>query len=124
MKTLQELTRMPELAAESGYNVNRIAESFDITVGQLQRDFKKNLGRTPQDWLNEQRMIAARRLLCESRSVKEVAFELGFKQVSHFCRHVKKAYGITPTELRNSYTELLVDEDDSDGAEGRQLVLF
>ncbi|MCH6257827.1 helix-turn-helix transcriptional regulator [Puniceicoccaceae bacterium K14] len=102
MSTPQDLFNLPEIAAEAGYNVNKVAESFDITVRQLQRDFKKNLGRTPQDWLNEQRMIAAYQLLQESRSVKEVAFELGFKQVSHFCRKIKTTYGMTPSEIRVS----------------------
>lgn len=91
---------MSQLAADSAYNVNEMAKRFDITVRQLQRKFKKSLGRTPQDWLNEERMKAAYRLLQDSESVKEVAFELGFKQVSHFCRAVKNRYGKTPTEIR------------------------
>lgn len=95
-----DVARMSKIAADTGYNVNRIAERFDITVRQLQRNFKASLGRTPQDWLNEQRMKAAYRLLKNSESVKEVAFELGFKQVSHFCRAVKNTYGKTPSELK------------------------
>jgi AraC-like DNA-binding protein len=49
--------------------------------------------------LNEQRLVQAAKLLKRFRSVKTVAFRLGFKQVSHFSREFKLQYGISPTDF-------------------------
>jgi len=74
-------------------------------------------GSSPQDWLNEQRLIRAGKLLKQLRSVKSVAFPLGFKQVSHFSREFKFQYGIAPA------TFLLWNDNQmparSNGADGR-----
>ena len=67
-------------------------------IRQIERRCQEELGRAPQEWLNEQRMIAARFLLLETESIKRTAMELHYKYVSHFCKQFKKFYGLTPTE--------------------------
>lgn len=48
------------------------------------------------------RLVHARALLFESRlSIANVAFQSGFNSLSQFYAHFKKAYGVTPLELRN-----------------------
>ena len=37
-------------------------------------------------------------------SVKEITFEAGFRDESHFVRDFKRIYGMTPTEYRKSTT--------------------
>jgi AraC-like DNA-binding protein len=54
-------------------------------------------GRSAQEWLDELRLSAAAPLLRKRRSVKWVAYNLGFKQVSHFSREFKRHYGLSPT---------------------------
>jgi len=66
----------------------------------LERQLKHDLGRSPKEWLNEQRMVAASFLLLSRGCVKEVSFELGFKQPSHFCREFKKVYSVTPVQYQ------------------------
>jgi AraC-like DNA-binding protein len=80
------------------YDAQKLARQFKADVRALQRYFRQELGRTPQDWLNEQRIIAAGRLLLEIGEIKEVAHRLGFKQISHFSRQFKEHHGLTPTE--------------------------
>ena len=55
------------------------------------------MGRTPQDWLNEQRAVAARHLLLEGTELKQILKQLGFKQRSQFSRDFKKYHGISPS---------------------------
>ncbi|HEX9046498.1 MAG TPA: helix-turn-helix domain-containing protein, partial [Verrucomicrobiae bacterium] len=87
-----------------------------ISPRQLQRLFRGRFGCTPQEWLNQQRIIAAQAGLCSGEPVKKVALELGFKQCSHFCRQFKAYVGVTPsqftrtilkseTEVPNQYIE-------------------
>lgn len=83
----------------ANYDAEKLASYFQVHVRGLERHFRRDMGRSPQDWLNEQRMIAARWLLLEAKSVKRVAMELGFKQLSHFCRQFKACYGISPSEF-------------------------
>ena len=80
------------------YNARLLAENAQTNIRQIERYCRKDLGRSPQELFNEQRIIAARALLLETGSVKRVAMELGFKQVSHFCRQFKHYYDITPSE--------------------------
>ena len=50
------------------------------------------------------RLIKARSLLFESTlSIENVAFESGFASLSQFYVHFRKAYGLTPRQLRAEY---------------------
>ena len=86
-----------QLARRCSYRAPELARSCEMNLRRLQRHFQEDFGRSPQEWLNEQRMIAARYLILEDRSVKAISLELGFKQTSHFCREFKRCYGFTPT---------------------------
>jgi len=87
------------LARESGYSAVQMAHLCDLSVRHLNRCCHDRFGRSTQQWLDEQRIIAARRLLRERACVKAVALALGFKQSSHFCRQFKFYHGITPTQF-------------------------
>ena len=95
---MENLENYRQLAAAARYDARKFAKLQQVSVRQLQRDFKRIFGRTPQDWLNEQRIIVARNRLLEGAPVKQVAFEMGFKQSSHFSRHFKKYGLVTPSE--------------------------
>jgi AraC-like DNA-binding protein len=86
-------------ARQAGYNLRKLSRNTGIHIRQLERFCRRELGRAPEEWLSEQRIIAARSLLLETDSIKKVAMELGFKQLSHFCRQFKKVYGMTPSEF-------------------------
>lgn len=48
-----------EVAQSVKFNARELAKFNQISLRQLQRDFRHQLGRSPQDWLNEQRILAA-----------------------------------------------------------------
>src|SRR5581483_9701131 len=86
-----------ELAERARYDAKNLAALCRISSRQLQREFRRQLGRSPQDWLDEQRISAARRLLLAGEPLKKVAADLGFKQTSHFCRRFKSINKMTPS---------------------------
>jgi transcriptional regulator GlxA family with amidase domain len=88
-----------DLAVAARYDARELAKLCDLSVRQLEREFQRQLARTPQDWLNEQRIKAAQQMLLSGQPVKKVALDLGFKQVSHFCRQFKIQNNITPTQF-------------------------
>jgi AraC family transcriptional regulator, glycine betaine-responsive activator len=87
------------LAQEARFNAATMAALCGITGRQLERHAQQVLGCTPQQWLDEQRMIAAQSLLRELDTIKEVSFQLGFAQASHFSRHFKQHFEMTPSEF-------------------------
>ena len=88
------------LAADSVYNSRKLAHLKGVTPRQLQRIFRTQFGRSPQEWLNEQRVLAAQGLLRIGAPIKKVSIDLGFKQTSHFCRQFKIMNGLTPTQFK------------------------
>jgi AraC family transcriptional regulator len=93
------LDRMEYLAGTARYDAKELAKLCHLSVRQLERDFRHHFGRTPQDWLNEQRIKGARQLLLSGVPVKWAAYEMGFKQPSHFCRQFKELHNMTPSEF-------------------------
>jgi AraC-like DNA-binding protein len=93
-------------ARECGFQVNALARFFGMSRRQLGRHFKAKLCVSPQQWLKEERLQAAQRRLASASSVKEVAYELGFRQVSQFCRDYRKRFGQPPSsELKGNARE-------------------
>lgn len=60
-------------------------------------------GKTASNWIDEFMIERIRRLLCYSeKSIKEIADELGFPNISFFGRYVKKHLGQSPTNYRRN----------------------
>ena len=88
-----------ELGQLARYDATGLARLTKVHVRQLQRFFHERLGISPQAWLNRLRLFEAKRLVLEGNSTKEIAFTLGFKQSSHFCREFRRTYGVSPHHL-------------------------
>lgn len=68
------------------------------------RLFKKELGTTPLQYINQKKIEKAQLLLItEELAVKEIAFQLAFDDYSYFNRLLKKTTGVTPQEYRRLY---------------------
>jgi AraC family transcriptional regulator, transcriptional activator of pobA len=64
---------------------------------------KKETGKTAQEYIQLKLIDTAKeKIFDSSKSVSEVAYELGFKYPQHFTRFFKQHLGITPNEYRNS----------------------
>ena len=88
-----------ELAHLAHFNARRLARQWGLSLRQLERRFKKEFGISPKRWLHAQRMESARLLLLDGLRAQEVAATLHFKQLSHFCRVLKKTFGVASSRL-------------------------
>lgn len=78
-----------------------MASHFNVGKRTLNRLFHKHLKCTPIRYLITKRMnYAVQLLLSNTLSVKAVADECGYKNVSFFCAEFKKFYGTTPLVYR------------------------
>ena len=87
---LHEAVREADLARLNG-----------MSKSHLIRMFVEGLGMTPAEYWEERRVNAARSALLESeRSVKAIAYELGFSSLSHFSTWVRNKLGCSPRAFR------------------------
>ena len=85
-------------------NVADLATAAGLSRRSLERHFADRLGVTPRDWIVEQRVIAACRLLEKSDlPVDEVAALSGFGSTPSLRRELRRARDITPTAYRDMF---------------------
>lgn len=70
---------------------------------QLSRDFRTLLGASPYRYVIFRRLDLARELMANGDELAQVALASGFADQSHFTRHFKKAYGVTPRFWANMH---------------------
>lgn len=69
----------------------------------ISRSFRKHLGMTPSDYLNDIRLNYAANLLINTDiSVLEISLEAGFENLSWFYRKFNEKYGVTPKKFREA----------------------
>ena len=72
------------------------------------RFFKKALGKTPIEYINDFRIRQAVLLLQETElPVMNVCLECGFNNLGHFMKEFKRSTHLTPLQLRKKYIESL-----------------
>lgn len=77
------------------------ADRLSIHVNHLNRVVKATTGRTTTELVNGRIVQEATRLLQQSElSISEIAYGLGFEELSSFSNFMKKHTGSSPTELR------------------------
>jgi len=77
------------------------AEQLNVHVNHLNRAVKEMTGKTTTQLISERLMQEAKILLRQSRwNVSEIAFALGFTEVTHFNNFFKKQLGMSPTQFR------------------------
>lgn len=84
--------------------LEKLAEISCLSKDHFIRLFKKELGTTPLQYINQKKIEKAQFLLItEELAVKEIAFQLAFDDYSYFNRLFKKTTGVTPQEYRRLY---------------------
>jgi AraC-like DNA-binding protein len=76
------------------------AQLSNMTTPAFCRFFKKQVGMTFSDFVNETRINQARILLTEGKTVSEAAFESGFNHLGHFTEVFKKYESVNPKDFR------------------------
>ena len=84
-------------------SVSAVAASLNVTPRYVQRLFEAD-GTTFSDFLTNQRLARAHRMLCEPQTsqsaISNIAYDVGFGDLSYFNRRFRRRYGVTPREVR------------------------
>ncbi|MGE0126980.1 MAG: DNA-3-methyladenine glycosylase 2 [Blastocatellales bacterium] len=95
--------RRIEAGALNEAGIDELAAEFGVTSRQLRRVIKSELGVTPIELAQTQRLLLAKRLLTDSAlPVVEIVFASGFSSVRQFNALFRERYGLSPTALRRS----------------------
>lgn len=85
--------------SDPGFSNDQIADALFISKTTLIRKVKGLLGTTPNDYLRQQRLaLAAKMLLKEGCRISDVCYSVGFNTPSYFTKCFKKEFGVLPAE--------------------------
>jgi AraC-like DNA-binding protein len=83
----------------------RLAEDAGLSPAYFTRLFKQHTGQSLRDFLAQQRLLEARRLLTEGRlNVGEVSAAVGFQDPFYFSRCFSRVFGVSPSLFRHRYS--------------------
>lgn len=79
-------------------SMEEIASYTGRSLATFKRDFAKISTVPPQKWIIKRRLEAAHDLIRSGKKkVTEACFDVGFKNLSHFSKIYKEAYGVAPS---------------------------
>jgi len=86
------------------FSVDATARLCGLSASRFAHLFREQLGVSPQRFLEEQRITAAKRLLAHSSlPVAEIAVRTGFRDAFYFSHRFKKAAGSGPRAWRDGH---------------------
>ena len=90
---------------ESEFNFQSFAENNNIGYSYFRKMFKKYTGVPPVQYHLDLKILRAKEmLLYTDKSIKEIAYDLGFQSIYYFSRIFKSKLGVSPSEIRKSVT--------------------
>ena len=101
---IKEALNYIEQNFQNNITIEDIAAVCGINRSYFGKIFRNSIGRSPQEFLMNYRMVKATELLkLTSLSIAEIGSAVGYENQLHFSRAFKTIYGISPREWRNQH---------------------
>jgi AraC-like DNA-binding protein len=105
IRVTQSLTHLSTISLSLPFSRDALAKTVGISASQLDRCWRNELGITPHIYWHRLRLRRACHLLIRQDAlIKEIAYEIGFRQTSHFSQWFTKSMQQSPTEYRDRYS--------------------
>ena len=89
---------------DSEFDVEKFQSEMTMSRMQLHRKLIATTGQTPNRFIRYLRLNKAAALLAaKSGNVTEIAFEVGFNNLSYFAKCFHQEFGVTPSEYIKKY---------------------
>ena len=116
-KRVEKIIAMMREDVRGELSLGEFAQSVNLSVWRLCHIFKSDVGMPPIRYLRLLRMERAKNLLESSfLSVKEIAFQVGLNDESHFVRDFKSTYGFSPALYRSKFKSKTAPETHGNGS--------
>ena len=118
-KRVEKIITMMREDVRGELSLGEFAQSVNLSVWRLCHIFKSDVGMPPIRYLRLLRMERAKALLESSfLSVKEIAFQVGLNDESHFVRDFKSTYGFSPALYRTRFKSHTEEPHNGNGKNG------
>ncbi len=115
-KRVEKIIQMMREDVRGELSLTEFAQSVNLSVWRLCHIFKSDVGMPPIRYLRLLRMERAKGLLESSfLSVKEIAYQVGLNDESHFVRDFKSTYGYSPALYRSRFRSNGAEEHNGNG---------
>jgi AraC-like DNA-binding protein len=103
-RSITEIIEWIRIHVRNPISVSDVAEKFGYNKDYLSRFFKKKTGYNLQEYIHLLKLSKSKDLLSRSmRSIKQISDLVGFNDEKYFMRLFKKYENMTPTEYRQAY---------------------
>lgn len=87
--------------SDDEYGITQLCQSLGMSRSQLYRKFAALTNTTVHNYIRRLRLLKAHQLLKSTKlNVSEIAYDTGFKNISHFSRVYSEEFGIAPSKER------------------------
>jgi two-component system response regulator YesN len=100
---------------ENNISLKELSSFANVHPNYLCTAFKKEVGTTITEYINENRIIAIKQYMNHANSsISEISYTFNFNHVAYFSRYFKKHTGLTPRDYRKqcSSNNSMVEEDE------------
>ena len=82
-------------------SICQLAHDLNMSEASFCQSFKKIMGITPKEYVTSLKLTKAKSLL-QNQNVTEVAYDLGYENISHFITLFRNKYGVTPKQYQST----------------------
>jgi AraC-like DNA-binding protein len=101
MLAVREAQQIIDRSLQNVPTLTQLATTVRLPPTLLATEFRKVYGVGISEYIHEERMLAAGRLLrSTSLPLKQIAYELGYNHTSNFCLAFKRRFGVTASQVR------------------------
>ncbi len=95
------------------HTVTSLARRAHMSGRTFARRFVEETGRTPMQWVTDQRVLFARRLLEETElDIDSIAEQAGFGNATLLRHHFRRIIGVTPSDYRRRFASAAAPDSD------------
>jgi AraC family transcriptional regulator of arabinose operon len=101
---VRQIIALMEADLRHALSLAELAHAVNLSHSRLRHMFKEEIGVTPTRYRQQLKTHCAKQMLETTwMSVKEIIYEVGINDGSHFTRDFKRDCGLTPTQYRACY---------------------
>ena len=87
-------------------SIEQLADDVGLSPSRLAHLFRQEMGRSIQSYLLEQRLLAAAKAVVETHEqISQIAYSVGFGDVSNFNHAFKRRFGMSPRQYRRAHED-------------------
>ncbi|MCR4694668.1 MAG: AraC family transcriptional regulator [Pseudobutyrivibrio sp.] len=107
-KAIKTIKTMLETNYAKNLTLDMLEDEFGVNKYRICREFKKEYGTSPIQFINQRRIDRAKELLFTTdQTVTQIGLAVGFENINHFINTFKKFTGTTPLNYKKNTAPIL-----------------